>query len=260
MAVELDKTRLAAQTARMTQADSPVAAASPANKLAALLGGASLMVTDGSMTDLEALVARIKDKQEKTKFSVLFSTLGSIGRSLSDAQKTQLEEAMDLTAKIDALEKEIDGMNSSIQAAKADAAVLQAEIDALQKQIDQAVQDGKDHVELVKKQKDLRQRLDAKRQFVADTQGKIAEASNQISSAKVKISSVVESVGADTLKTIAREFSAAVGVEKRDTVGEDAKKERKEEAVDVFRGIRKALDRFEGALKESIEERRPHLA
>ena len=36
--------------------------------LAALLGGKSVTVTDGSMSDLEALVAKLKSESERTRF------------------------------------------------------------------------------------------------------------------------------------------------------------------------------------------------
>ena len=96
-----------------------------------------------------------------------------------------------------------------MQTAEADAVVLQTKIDMLQKEIDLAVQEGKDHNELVQKQKALRKELDAKKQVIADTTGKIAEAQNQISSLKVKISAIAESIGDNALKTIAKEFATS---------------------------------------------------
>ena len=77
----------------------------------------------------------------------------------------------------------------------------------------------------------------------------------------MKISALAESIGANTLKTIAKEFADVFGTtEKTETAEETERKERKAEAVDVFRGIREALDKFEDVMKESIEENRTHLA
>ena len=252
---------VARQSAAMFAADSSVSETGAKGKLTALLGGASLTVTHGAVTDLEALLAHMKNDQEKTKFSVLVGSLNAIGQALTDAQKANIEEGLALSDEADKLEKDVAGMKASMQAAEADAVVLQTKIDMLQKEIDIAVQEGKDHNELVQKQKALRKELDAKKQVIADTQGKIAEATNQISSLKVKISALAESLGANTLKTIAKEFADVFGtMEKTETAEETERKERKAEAVDVFRGIREALDKFEDVLNETIEENRTHLA
>ena len=261
MAIELESSGVARQSAAMFAADSSGSETGSAGKLTALLGGASLTVTHVAVTDLEALLAHMKNDQEKTKFSVLVSSLNAIGQALTDAQKANIEEGLALSDKVDALEKDVATMKASVQTAEADAVVLQTKIDMLQKEIDLAVQEGKDHNELVQKQKALRKELDAKKQAIADTTGKIAEAQNQISSLKVKISAIAESIGDNALKTIAKEFANVFGTtEKTETAEESERKERKAEAVDVFKGIREALDKFEDVLKETIEENRTHLA
>ena len=259
MAIELDTSGVAGRAASMTAADTPVQAPARSGSLSALLGGSSVKVTNGELTNLEALVARMRNEHERTRFSILLSSLNAVGRSLTDAQRAMLEEGLELTARADALESQIEEIGASEQAAKADAAIMQARIDALQTQIDQAIQDGKDHNELVQEQKRLRTELDEKNRVVSEAKGKIAEAENEIASSKVKISAIASSIGENALKTIAREFAEAFFSEKDETTAESDRKVRKEAATDVFRCIRDALDRFEGVLRETIDGERTQL-
>ena len=88
MSIQLDTTRLAGSI-QMSAPDLP-APSEQGKALAALLGGKSLTVTDGSMTDLEALVAKLKSDSERTRFLMLMTSLTSIGQSLDAAQKSAL--------------------------------------------------------------------------------------------------------------------------------------------------------------------------
>lgn len=259
MAIELDTSRVAKQSATTIAADSAADGAASAQKMSALLGGKSLTVTDGSFTDLEALVARLKNDQEKAKVSVLLSSLNSIGDSLTEVQKKQIEEGLALSEKLSGLEKDLSGLNAAVESASAESLVLQAQIDALQKQIDLAVEEGKDHNELVAKQKELKGELDAKKQAVDDAKAKINETKNAISAVNAKIDALVESVGENALKTIAQEFAHALEPEKPETNAESEKKERKAEETNIFNSIRDSLGRFEDMLQETIEEKRSHM-
>ena len=63
MAIELDTTRIASQTtAAATQNDAP---ALQEAKLAPVLGGENVKVTSGAMSDLEKLVAQLKNETDE---------------------------------------------------------------------------------------------------------------------------------------------------------------------------------------------------
>ena len=68
MAIQLDTSRIAAQTtSAATQGDIPAALT---EKTAPLLGGDNLKVTLAATTDLEKLVAQLKNENEATRQSV----------------------------------------------------------------------------------------------------------------------------------------------------------------------------------------------
>ena len=254
MSIQLDTNRLAGATQMSAQdlSTSP----EQGKALSALLGGKSVTVTNGAMTDLEALVAKLKNESERTRFSLMMTSLASISQSLSDSQKAALEQGIALSEKLDELNKQLGGLDGDKQKAEKDAAILQAKIDSLQKQIDQAIQDGKNHNELVAEQKRVRAELDEKKQVIADTKGKIDQTKNEISSVKVKISACIGSVGENTLKTIASELAELTGPEDAESPAEAEKKAAKEEAHDPLNAIRESLDRIERDLTDAIEENR----
>jgi chromosome segregation ATPase len=224
--------------------------------LAALLGGKSVTVTDGSMSDLEALVARLKNESERAKFLMLMTSLTSIGQSLNEAQKAALEEGLALSEKLDALTDLLETCESDNSKAKADALILQAKIEQLSKQIEQAVEDGKEHNELVDEMKRVREELDAKNQTIADTQGKIDTTKNEIASVKGKMSAIVSSIGENSLKTIASELATLTGPEEAESPAEAKKEAEKAAANNPLNAIRDSLDKIERELTDTIEENR----
>ena len=254
MSIELDTTRLAAATQTFVGDSAPLAKQSKI--LAALLGGPSVTVTSGVTGDLEALVAKLKGENERTRFSLLLTSLASIGASMTEAQKRTLEQGIALSEKLEELQKTLEGCTSEETQAKADAALLQAKIDALQKQIEQAVKDGKEHNELVAEQKRVREELAAKEQTVADIQGNIAKTKNEISDVKGKISAIVNSVGENTLKTIANELTTLTPQEKAESAEEARKEAEKIAANDPLVAIRDSLDKIERDITDAIQENR----
>ena len=254
MSIQLDTNRLAPTV--QTSAQDPATTAGQGKALATLLGGKSLTVTDGSMSDLEALIAKLKNENERTRFAMLMTSLSSIGQSLDAAQRQTLEQGLALAAKLEELDKALAGYEGDETKAKADAVILQAKIDSLQKQIDQAVQDGKDHNELVAEQKRVRAELDAKNKTIEDTKGKIAETKNEIASVKGKISALVNSIGENTLKTIANELATLTPPEKAESAAEAKKEAEKLAANDPLNAIRDSLDKIERELTDTIEANR----
>ena len=254
MSIQLDTTRLAGSI-QMAAPDLP-APSEQGKALAALLGGKSLTVTDGSMTDLEALVAKLKSDSERTRFLMLMTSLSSIGQSLNAAQKSALESGLALAEKLRELEGNLKGYTDDEAKTKAEMAILEAKIDQLQKMIDQAVEDGKDHNKMVEEQKRVREELAAKEQTVADIQGNIAKTKNEISDVKGKISAIVNSVGENTLKTIANELTTLTPQEKAESAEEARKEAEKIAANDPLAAIRDSLDKIERDITDAIQENR----
>ena len=256
MAIELDTTRYAAQLSASTAGEASAAKTTAAQKLTALLGGDAVKVTNASMTDLEALVSRLKNESERTRLSMMLTSLVAVSQSLDESQKKRLEQGVALSEKLDELQKSLDKYSGEEAEAKAAAMLLQAKIEQLQKQIEQAIQDGKDHNKLVEEQERARAELAAKERVVADTQGKIAEIKNEISSIRGQISAIVNSIGENTLKTIANEIAALAAPEKSERPAETEKQVMKEELNDPLNAIRDSIDRIERDIAETIERNR----
>ena len=254
MSIQLDTTRLAGSI-QMSAPDLP-APTEQGKALAALLGGASLTVTSAEMSDLEALVAKLKSDSERTRFLMLMTSLTSIGQSLDAAQKSALESGLALAEKLGELEGDLKGYTDDEAKTKAEMAILQAKIDQLQKMIEQAVKDGKEHNELVAEQKRVREELVAKEKTMDDIQGKIAKTKNEIAEVKGKISAIVNSIGENTLKTIASELTTLTPQEKAESAAEARKEAEKLAANDPLNAIRDSLDKIERELTDTIEANR----
>lgn len=224
------------------------------SKPASILDGAAVKVVSGAASDLEALVAKLRNESERARFSLLLTSLASIGQSMNDAQKRILEQGLALSEKLEALNESLGKYSDAESQGKAEMLLLQAKIDQLSKQIEQAVKDGKAHNELVAEQKEARKELDAKQKVVADTQGKIAEVKNEISSVKGQISAIVNSIGINEIKTIANEIANLSNPEKAERPAEAAKEAEKEEANDPLAAIRESLAKIERDITETIAE------
>ena len=254
MSIQLDTTRLAGSI-QMSAPDLP-APTEQGKALAALLGGASLTVTSAEMSDLEALVAKLKSESERTRFLMLMTSLASIGRSLDEAQKSTLELGLSLAEKLGELEGDLKGYTDDASKTRGEMLILEAKIDQLKKMIEQAVKDGKDHNKMVEEQKLVREELVAKEKTMDDIQGKIAKTKNEIAEVKGKISAIVNSIGENTLKTIASELTTLTPQEKAESAAEARKEAEKLAANDPLNAIRDSLDKIERELTDTIEANR----
>ena len=254
MSIQLDTTRLAGSI-QMSAPDLP-APTEQGKALAALLGGASLTVTSAEMSDLEALVAKLKSESERTRFLMLMTSLTSIGQSLDAAQKSALESGLALAEKLGELEGDLKGYTDDATKTRGEMLILEAKIDQLKKMIEQAVKDGKDHNKMVEEQKLVREELVAKEKTMDDIQGKIAKTKNEIAEVKGKISAIVNSIGENTLKTIASELTTLTPQEKAESAAEERKEAEKLAANDPLNAIRDSLDKIERELTDTIEANR----
>ena len=254
MSIQLDTTRLAGSV-HMSAPELP-APTEQGKALAALLGGKSVTVTDGSVSDLEALVAKLKSESERTRFLMLMTSLASIGRSLDEAQKSTLESGLALAEKLSELEGDLKGYTDDASKTRGEMLILEAKIDQLKKMIEQAVKDGKDHNKMVEEQKLVREELVAKEKTMDDIQGKIAKTKNEIAEVKGKISAIVNSIGENTLKTIASELTTLTPQEKAESAAEARKEAEKLAANDPLNAIRDSLDKIERELTDTIQQNR----
>lgn len=222
--------------------------------LTSILGGKSLTISTVLSGDLDTLVERLKNEQERTKFALLFTSLQSLSQSMSAAEKAALEQGIELSEKLEELEKDMATQEKAVAASLKTVAEFQVAINMLQTQIDLAVQEGKDHRDLVAKQDKLRKEMDEKKLVIEKTQGKINEIANEIKSVSGKISVVISSIGENTLKTIANEIAGVFEPEKAESNAEEQKKLAKEEEFDPFKPIRVSLDKFRQELLDIVAE------
>lgn len=256
MSILIDANRLDAKPSTLG-AEGQTTALTAASATAALLGGKSVVVSEGGLTDLEALVARIKNESEKTKISILFASLNTIGASLSDAQRGLLEEGLALEAERKQLEVALVGYESDLVVQNSDDnLLLQTKIDMLQRQIDLAIEEGKDHNKLVAEQKRVRAEFDEKQRQIDETQGKIDATKDELKAVDARISAIVRLIGESALKSIARELAQIIGPEKAERDAEAEKLGAKNIANSLFRAIHDSLDEIERDIVETIEENR----
>ena len=256
--INLDAARLTATSTQTTAPDQGAVTAKKAT--AALLGGTSVYVTSGAVTDLEALVERLKNESARAKFSVLLTSLNSISQSLNEVQKRALEEGLELSEKIETLSANLAKYNGQCETLNAEATILAEKIKFLQKRIDEAVEEGKEHNMLVQEMKELRKELDDKQRALDGVQDKINETKNAISDASGKLSSIVSSLGENTLKTIATELEALAKPETADRPAEQKKAEEKATANDIMNLIRRSLAEIEREIEDTIAENRVDMA
>ena len=258
MAIELNVGNISTNNSTSISTSSDVST-QQSKSLGSVLGGKSLNVTVGS-TDLQALVAKLKNEQSNAKTALLLSTLSQISDSLTEAQQRAVERGLDLTGQLASLEDELNDLNSTLTQANADAVIMQQKIDSLQQQIDDAVEAGEEHNKLVEKQKEVRAELDEKERIISETTDEINQVANKISSVKGQIAGEVQVIGENTLKTIASEISKSYSTEEAESDAEIRKQEKKEEATSIFASIKDSLDAIEKELSDKVEGERPRMA
>ena len=131
-----------------------------AKGLAPILGGQSVTVTSALTSDLEKLVARLKNENDDLKTSMAQRRLASVLEAytarygeLSAQQMSILQEITANNASISDMMAAIKQMQAEMSAAEAQSTTMQAKIESLERAVEQAVADGKAHREAVAKLK-----------------------------------------------------------------------------------------------------------
>ncbi|MBP5788244.1 MAG: DUF29 family protein [Kiritimatiellae bacterium] len=175
--------------------------ASAAKKLAAILGGQSVTVTTAPTSDLEKLVAQLKNENEDVKTSVAHRRLASVLDAyttrygeLTEQQAQILEDIAANNADIATLTEELKALLNDKAAADAQSLLMQAKIEQLEKAVEQAVKDGKAHRETIEKLKkqiaedqdneELKARLKEEETLLAASEAALSKAQVNLASAQ----------------------------------------------------------------------------
>ena len=221
-----------------------------------ILGGVSVKVVDGSTTDLEKLVAMLKNENEATRQSVaerrtaiLSTVLDSMAERISAAEKEKILKLEQLTTEKSEAAAQLNGLNK-------DQAVMEALIKSLDDRIKQAVQDGEDHRELVEKLKAQRAEAQAKLDGVKQS---IKSVSAKIAGLDGKIAECSKAIAASTLTEVYAALRSATGVdmleaESIETQAARDKQEAKSVAFDIALHISAALDKLDGQIRAALDE------
>lgn len=221
-----------------------------------ILDDPSVKVTDGAKTDLEKLVAQLKNENEATRqsvaqrrISILSTVLDSMADKITAAERENILKIEQLNGEKGELEKELTGL-------KNDATVVQALIDSLDRQIEQAVQDGKEHNEQVAKLKEQRAEQQAKLDGINES---IASVSSKIAGIDVKIAECTKAIASSSLNEVYAALRQASGdeeiaAEQTETQAEREKLEAKLTANDLALHISAALDRIDGQIRAALDE------
>ena len=256
MAIESVTSKIQGQQIFEQGVDLKLADAQTAKTTAPILGGQSVKVTDGAMTDLEKLVARLKNESETTRqsvaqrrISILSTVLDSMADKITAAERENILKIEELNGEKGELEKELAAL-------KNDQTVIQALIDSLDKQIEQAVKDGADHREQVAKLKEQRAEQQAKLDGINES---IKSLTSKIAGIDVKIAECTKAIATSTLNEVAAALKAASGdakpeAEKNETPAERDKAEAQSAAYDIALHISAALDKIDGQIRAALDE------
>ena len=266
MAIELNINKVATTVAGDTKLTEDQGAAQ-GTKLGAVLGGENVKVTSGAMSDLEKLVARLKNETDNTKtsvaqtrISVLTTVLDSMKDRITQAERESLIKIEELNGEKAGAETELAGLQSGKVSAESRIAELDMMIASLEKQVEQAVQDGEDHRKQVEKLKEQRGQEQEKLDRIETA---IKSANSKIAGIDVKIAECTKTIAQTTLNEVANALRAAardtrsssLTTESTDERNADrVEKEKKAEATDIGNVIRESLDKIESQIRALLDE------
>ena len=266
MAIELNTQKLATTVAGDTRLNEGQDVAEGA-KLGPILDGASLKVTSGAMSDLEKLVAQLRNETDDTKMSVtqrriavLQTVLDSMSDRITEQEKAGLIEIEKLNGEKAVEAGKLAGLEADKVATEGRIAELDLKIAELEKAIQRAVQDGEDHREQVAKLKEERAREQKKLDQVNTA---IESANSKIAGIDVKIAECTKAIAQTTLNEVANALRIAESdsLSKTPTTdvakesdAERRKAEEKAEAADIGNVIRDALDKIDAQILQALAE------
>ena len=229
-------------------------------KLGSVLGGANVTVTSGAMSDLEKLVAQLKNATDATKLSVAQTRISVLSTVLDSMKDRVTEKEREAFVQLEMLNGERSEAADELADLTSKQTLLAVKIAELDSAIARAVQEGEDHreqVETLKKQR-------AEDQEKLDRINTAIESVNtRIAGIDVKIAECTQTIAQTTLNEVAdalrKAASSAVSSSSTDEVSDmsDAdrvRKEKKEEATDVGNVIRESLDKITEQILSRLAE------
>ena len=263
MAIEFNTNKVATAAEMLSAAQDNTLASKQEAKLAPLLGGESLTVTSGAMTDLEKLVARLKNESENTRqsvaqrrISILQTVLDSMADRISEVERKNLVEIEEYNMEKSGLKNDIAGYEKDMTNVASRISVLDMKIKELENAVDQAVKDGESHRKQVEVLKAQREKEQAK---LDKLEGAIDSANAKISAIDVKIANCTKAIATTTLNEVASAMHAAADIatpeaERPESEAERAKTEAKAEANDISNIIHDAIDKIDGQIRKALDE------
>lgn len=228
-----------------------------------ILTGDSVTVTSGAMTDLEKLVAQLKNESEtvrqsvaQRRLSILQTVLDSLADSITAKEKELIIELEDLNAQKSEAEKDLADLQGEKTSTAGRIAVIDAEIKALENAVEREVQNGADHRERIAKLKELRATEQAK---LDNIESAIKSTSAKIADLGVKISECTAEIGSTTLGEVAAALRAAATddtptLERAESDAEIRKREEKALETDIARQISESLDKIDEQILKALDE------
>ena len=266
MAIELNINKAATTVAGDTKLSEDQGAVQSA-KLGAVLGGENVRVTSGAMSDLEKLVAMLKNETDDTRMSVtqrrisvLTTVLDSMKDRITQAERESLIRIEELNGEKSGFETELAGLLNDKAAAEGRIAELDLMIDSLGKQIEQAVQDGEDHRKRVEKLKAQRteeqEKLDQINTAIESANAKIAGIDVKIAECTKTIAQTTLNEVANALRTAARDTRSSSSTEdvSSESNADRVEKARKEVETDIGNIIRESLDKIDSQIRAVLDE------
>ena len=263
MAIEFNTNKVATAAEMLSAAQDNTLASKQEAKLAPLLGGESLTVTSGAMTDLEKLVARLKNESENTRqsvaqrrISILQTVLDSMADRISEVERKNLVEIEEYNMEKSGLKNDIAGYEKDMAKVASRITILDLKIQQLENAVDQAVKDGESHRKQVEVLKAQREKEQAK---LDKLEGAIDSANAKISAIDVKIANCTRAIATTTLNEVASAMHAAADIatpeaERPESEAERAKTEAKAEANDISNIIHDAIDKIDGQIRKALDE------
>ena len=230
-----------------------------------LLGGESVTVTSGAKTDLEKLVAQLKNETDETRqsvsqkrISILMTVLNSMADRVTEKQKKAFVDLEDLCSKLSDVERDISSWMSEKATAVQQSVALDTMIKSLENAVENAVQDGEDHRKQVEKLKAQKAEVDER---IRQLENAISSAKTKASGIQASISQCSEAIGAATLSEVSAAVRMAVSEEKApleraETQADRDKHAKKEEETSIANSIHESLERIDDEMSKTVEGNR----
>lgn len=268
MAIEFNTGKTATTVENLSVAQDNTQSAQKAKQQQPILGGESLTVSSGAMTDLEKLVAMLKNETDEVsldvtqrRISILQTVLNSMSDRISESEKDNLLKIGELSGQKTSAQAVLAGYESEKAATEGRIAELDVKIAQLEKEIEQAVQDGEDHRKQVEK---LKKQRTEEQEKIDRLETSIASVSSKISGIDVKISECTMAIAQTTLNEVANALriaansdtatSTSVNEVSDESNADRVKEEKKEVATDIANVIKESLDKIDDQISKALDE------